>query len=267
MFTNEVIFEQRFWLQIMGDHARFIFYSLSPNEAEAIKQSKQFIEIFDDLLDKARRQLSQQELEQLNRQAYEATYEFRKFKLKLMALTLTSGIKVYLPTSFFNHMINELEEYLFILASISEGENPLFHPVHYHLRWLSDAVGHAASITAGLDEVEKDKIAKGNRYEKEFTDLYMKAVQAEGYLRTGLDNFPALERLNEQAEQTMLSFKELLEEILDMRLTGRLLGTFMPLMADHMAREECYYLLKLAQIAKTDIPDCDPEKPRIEKIC
>ncbi len=52
MFTNEMIFEHRFWLQIMGDHARFILYSLAPNEAEAIKKAKQFIENYDDLLER-----------------------------------------------------------------------------------------------------------------------------------------------------------------------------------------------------------------------
>jgi len=248
----------------MGDHARFIFYSLAPNETESIKKAKHFIDLYDKLLDKARQELSQMDLEQLNHQAYEATYEFRKFKLELMSLTLTSGIKVHLPTTFFNHMINELEEYLLVLVAISEGQNPVFHPIHYHLLWLSDAVGHAAGIAAVLDETEKDMITENICYEKEFTDLYMKSVQVEGYLRTGLDCFPAFERLNDQAEKIMLHFKEMLEAILVMRLDNRLLGTLMPLMADHMAREECYYLLKLSQTTKADRPDCNPDKPRIE---
>ncbi len=264
LYTNEVTFEHRFWLQIMGDHARFIFYSLAPKEAEAIKKAKQYMDIYDELLNKARQELPQTELAQLNQQSYEVTYEFRKFKLELMSLTLTGGIKVHLSTSFFNHMINELEEYLLVLAAISEGENPIFHPIHYHLRWLLDAVGHAASIAAGLDEVEKDMIAENTCYEKEFTDLYMKSVQVGGYLRTGLNCFPALERLNDQAEKIMLHFKEMLEAVLVMLLDNRLLGTLMPLMADHMAREECYYLLKLSQTTKADKPDCDPDKPRIE---
>ncbi len=264
MLTNEVLFEHRFWLQIMGDHARFIYYSLAPDEAEAIKNAKKFMDIYDELLDKARKQLSQSELNQLNQQAYEVTYKFRKFKLELLSLTLTSGIKVHLSSTFFNHMINELEEYLIVLGTASEGENPIYHPIHYHLLWLSDAVGHAAGVAANLDEVEKDMIRKNNWYEKEFTDLYMKSVQVEGYLRIGLDCFPALKRLNEQAEEIMVPFKELLEEILEQRLNSRLLGTLMPLMADHMAREECYYLLKLSRSAKTKEPDCCPDKPRIE---
>jgi hypothetical protein len=36
-------------------------------------------------------------------------------------------------------------------------------------------------------------------------------------------------------------------------------------MADHMAREECYYLQKLAQSTKVvEQPTCNPTKPRTE---
>jgi len=37
-----------------------------------------------------------------------------------------------------------------------------------------------------------------------------------------------------------------------------MLSTFSALMADHMMREECYYLTKLAQSTNTAKPSCDP---------
>ena len=36
-FYQSGLFEHRFWLQIMGDHARFIFYSLAPSETKQIR--------------------------------------------------------------------------------------------------------------------------------------------------------------------------------------------------------------------------------------
>jgi hypothetical protein len=36
-------------------------------------------------------------------------------------------------------------------------------------------------------------------------------------------------------------------------------------MADHMFREECYYLMKLSESANLDTPNCDPTKPRIKE--
>ena len=86
-----------------------------------------------------------------------------------------------------------------------------------------------------------------------------------GYLRTHIKDFPSLNRLNKQVEISMTSFKDFLEELRDERTIGQILGTLFPLMADHMSREECYYLWKLTQTAGlSKKPDCDPVRARIE---
>ncbi len=258
-----VLFEHQFWLQIMGDHARFIFFSLAPSETEHIRESQQFINAFDQLLQTAR-QPDSADTAELNRQAYDKTYAFRKFKLQLLSLTLHNKLKIHLSSTFFNHMLNELEEYLLTINNMQDGRSPLFHPLHYNTLWLSDAVGHAAGVAANLDEVEKDFIELSGEFEKQFTDLYIKTLEANGYTRTTLNDFPALDRLNQQANVTTLRFKEFLEQVLRLRSDGTLLGTLMPLMADHMAREECYYLTKLSQSAENlTPPECDPAKPRV----
>lgn len=263
--TEAVVFEHRFWLQILGDHARFIFISLAPSEAEYLMTAQEFIHLFDQLLNEIHKELTQAELESLNRKAYEASYKFREFKLELLAMSLTSDLKTHLPPSFYNDMLNELEEYLFILNSLMNGICPLLHPVHYHILWLTDAVGHAATLIAELDFVEKDLIDKSRRYEKQFQDLNIKSQIMNGYLRTQLGNFPALERLNEQACYAVSDFMDFLEELKYQRTDGKVLGTLLPLMADHMAREECYYLWKLSQTTQNiRQPDCDPGRPRIE---
>ena len=55
-----------------------------------------------------------------------------------------------------------------------------------------------------------------------------------------------------------------LKEIQELRISKEAVGTLMPLLPDHMFREECYYLIK----AISGIPNeyarlCDPTKPRI----
>jgi hypothetical protein len=62
----------------------------------------------------------------------------------------------------------------------------------------------------------------------------------------------------------MLLFKEFLEELKELKQDKKLLGTLFTLMADHMAREECYYLTKLAQISDIKKLECDPARPRLE---
>ncbi|NLL00226.1 MAG: DUF2935 domain-containing protein [Clostridiales bacterium] len=257
--------EHRFWLQIMGDHARFIFFSLAANEVDYLQRSQDFIIGFDQLLNQVAYTSNVEELDLITRQAYQLTMQLREFKLLLLSLTLNSNIKIHLTSSFINGMLNELEEYIRVIHSLSNNKEMLYHPLHYHLLWLTDALGHAASVSANMDLIEKDIIDKCNYYELQFNDLLIKATMMNGYLRTQLDNFPSLSRLNKQVEILVTSFKDFLEELKDQRINGKILGTLFPLMADHMVREECYYLWKLSQTAGLiKKPDCDPARPRIE---
>lgn len=264
-FFDIPVAEHRFWLQIMGDHARFIFFSLAPNEIEYLQRSQDFIIAFDELLDGVNNISGIDELERITDQAYKMSLHLREFKLLLLSLTLNSDIKIHLSSNFINDMLNELEEYLIVLSLLQSKESILFHPLHYHLLWLTDAVGHAASVSSNLDPVEKDMIDKCSHFETLFVDLLLKATIMNGYIRTQINNFPALDRLNKQVETAIILFKDFLEEIRDQRISGQVLGTLFPLMADHMAREECYYLWKLSQTAGlTKRPDCNPASPRIE---
>ena len=65
MFQEEALFELRFWLQILGDHGRFIHDSLAPSETENIKTASYFIKRFDQLLATARQSLDEQSLQSL----------------------------------------------------------------------------------------------------------------------------------------------------------------------------------------------------------
>lgn len=262
---NNALFENRFWLQVMGDHSRFIYYTLSPNETAHIQKARQFMGAFDQLLDMSRKRLTEAETDSLNRTAHQRTTELQAFKLQLLALTLEARVKINLSSTFFNHMLNELEDYLLVLNALMNRESTVFHPLHYHLLWLLDALGHAASVSDNLDLVEKDYIHKGREFQKMFNDLYLKAIELNGFTRTNMNYFNALTRLNEQAAAITVSFKDFLEQVKAERMNARLLGTLMPLMADHMAREECYYITKLSLSAQgIRRPDCDPTRQRVE---
>ncbi len=252
---NDILFEHRFWLQILGDHARFIFQALAPTEGKEIEQANYFIQSFDNLLDYARKDLSAEDLQSLTQEAHNLTQNLRDFKLHLLKRHLVDKIAISLPPTFLSHMVNELEEYERILNKyLSTNRVPTFHPVHHHLLWLSDAVGHAASITSELDMVEHDDLQKSNQFTKQFQHYYQKAIELAGYLRTNLQDFPALKRFNHQAEMEIKLFQAFLHELREMRLNNEQLGVLSPLMADHMSREECYYLMKLSEVRRVDYP-------------
>jgi hypothetical protein len=76
--------------------------------------------------------------------------------------------------------------------------------------------------------------------------------------------FPALTKFHQDVGLEMAIYKSFLNELEEMELKKEILGTLLPLMADHMAREECYYLKKLSETTIVDTPHCNPAKPRTE---
>jgi hypothetical protein len=253
-------FEHRFWLQILGDHSRFILEALAPSEHENIKKAAEFVQRFDDLLSR----VDAEDMLKMTEIAEEQTLKLREFKLALLERHLSGKIKVHLPPTFFNHMVNELDEYVRLITYFKSNQiPPVFHELHYHLVWLLDAAGHASAISSNLDQIEKPLIEKSEKFMKKFEHFYFKAVELAGYLRTKLSNFPALEKMNEDVSIEMKLFQSFLNEIKELRLSKRALGTFSPLIADHMFREECYFLTKFLESANLEKPDCDPAKPRL----
>jgi predicted nucleotide-binding protein (sugar kinase/HSP70/actin superfamily) len=262
VFERSARFEHRFWLQILGDHSRFIFEALAPIQKVEIEQAANFINIFDTLLEQAK----SSPLTQLADQVEAEVLKLREFKLELIRQHLVGKIKIHLSPTFINHMVNELEEYVRILNHLKEGRvPPVYHELHHHLLWLLDAAGHSDAIYSNLDGVEKKLREKSKAFKKDFEGFYLKAVELAGYLRTNLTSFPALKKMTNDAQLEIKLFQNFLTELEELELSNQALGTFAPLMADHMYREECYYLMKLAESADIEPPNCDPAKPRLKE--
>ncbi|WP_053363808.1 DUF2935 domain-containing protein [Bacillus sp. FJAT-27251] len=261
-FREAAIFEHKFWLQVLGDHGRFLKDALSPAEKEEIAKAEYFISVFDQLLG----DVGHSDLLMLTRRVDEEARKIRAFKLELIAKMLTGRVTIQFTPSFVNHMVNEVEEYIRVLQYLKRSEiPPIFHELHHHLLWLQDAVGHAGSISDNLDLTEKRLKEKSDQYTKHFMDFYLKAVEMAGFLRTNLSSFPALERMNHNVTLEMRLFMGFLEELEEMELNNQVLSAISPLMADHMYREECYYLTKVAESTGLEDPDCDPGKPRTQQ--
>ncbi|HEX6593350.1 MAG TPA: DUF2935 domain-containing protein [Bacillota bacterium] len=263
-FLNSASFEHQFWLRILGDHSRFIRDSLYPSEKDDLQKAKEFVSIYDDLL-KQSKSLTDHHVIAFTKQVEAVTEKLKSFKLSLIRRHLTGDIGIHLSPTFINHMVNELEEYQLIMNYLKEGKAPpIFHELHYHLLWLVDASGHAGAINDELDGVERRLKEKSNQFVKHFDHFYLKAIELTGYLRANIESFPALERFNSDVEVKMNVFRTFLTELEEMEISKTVLSTFSPLMADHMYREECYYLMKLAQAGNTNVPDCDPRRERTE---
>ncbi|MFC2948723.1 DUF2935 domain-containing protein [Virgibacillus sediminis] len=257
-------FEHQFWLQVLGDHSRFIRDSLYPSEKKDIQIAEDFVYTFDLLLNRVK-SLQESNVIAFTKEADHAAEELKDFKLSLIRRHLIGEIGIHLSPSFINHMVNELEEYQLVISYLKQGEAPpVFHELHHHLIWMLDASGHAGAINDELDKVEDRLKQKSKAFADHFDAFYLKAVELTGFLRTNVHSFPALRRFNNDVEIELQLFRTFLGEIEEMELSKTVLSTFSVLMADHMAREECYYLRKLAESTDTSPPDCNPAKPRTQ---
>ncbi|RHW39804.1 DUF2935 domain-containing protein [Lysinibacillus yapensis] len=246
-YFEQAVFEHDFWLSVLGDHAHFIHDSLYPSEKDDIAKATHFIQQFQQLFAQIEL-LDESTILPFTNSVEEEVEEFKSFKLSLIRRHITGGMKIHLTPTFLNHMVNELEEYQLLLSFLKEGKvPPIFHELHHHLLWLLDASGHAGAINDRLDGVEKRLKDKSHVFTKHFEQFYLKAVELTGYLRTNASEFPALARFNHEAEIEMGLFKTFLHELEEMELTAEVLGIFTVSMAEHMLREEQYYLKKLAQ--------------------
>jgi Domain of unknown function (DUF2935) len=250
-FQEEALYELHFWLQILENHSQFIHDSLAPNERENIETANSFKEWFAQSFAVSKEPVNEQQLYWLLEQTKNASEEIRNFKLQLLKDQLVGTIHISLTPTFINHMVNEVEEAIRLFSYLEEGQKPpAVHPLHHDLLWLLDAAGHAGAIDANLDLVEKQLKKDSRDFTKEWEDFYLKAVELAGFLRTNVTKFPALDRFHDDIQLEMELFKTFLRELEEMGLKKESLGTLTPLMADHMAREESYYLLKLAETTK-----------------
>ncbi|ERJ12183.1 DUF2935 domain-containing protein [Haloplasma contractile] len=252
MYDLDIIKEIRFWTEIMRDHAEFQYTNLSPNETDVIKSAAYYMDLFKELhseVGESNGQLSVEQVEGLISKNKIALMRFIEFKKTLMARLMKCEIKLGMPPSFVNHMINEAMEFYLVLC-LADGTVSYDHTLEnlrLHKIWLPDASGHASFIASDLDAVETSYIKEADEFVKKFDGLFKKAFEMyKMFERIGLNN-GALRHFNSQVEHTLDDFICYLEKIEKLRKGCNVYGTgsLTPLAPGHMIREEQYYLYRV----------------------
>lgn len=243
--------EIEFWTRILRDHAEFQYTSLSPIETEAINKAGYFMKLFEEINADAR---SDTNKSKNICNCKTAVIQFIKFKRVMLTKLMTCSIKLRMPPSFLNHMINEALEFLHVLdlADGTENYNTVLENIRIHKIWLPDASGHASTVAADLDPMETDLIKNAEEFVKRFDNLFKKAYEMyKMYERTGLEN-GALQYFNQEVIICLSEFIRFLDKVEVLKTECRIFssGTFSPLIPNHMIREEMYYVNKIKQLSK-----------------
>jgi hypothetical protein len=250
MNCNDVLY---FWSGIMRDHAEFQLMSLSFRETQAISKARYFKDAFITLRRRTEKMIcppTEQECDKLIAQVIPLLNKFIDFKKYLIKRLMDCDIELSLTPTFISHMVNEALEFKTDLLELKE--KPLLDAtkenIKLHMIWLPDAAGHAAGIIAETDYVEAKWIEKAMKFQKKFTDLFVKTSELSLLLERAEKRNGALELLNEEVFENIEKFILYLEEVKELREKCKLLGSLSTIVPDHMIREEKYYLAKIESL-------------------
>ncbi len=285
----EALREVWFWAGVLRDHAEFLYDALSPREHQAIRWAHQFRGAFAGLHDEAeqiagqlgvpgpagsyalagapsepplaglgRKEVSgyEQQVRSVAGRLLEWLGSLRAYKQDLLGLKLACRIGLGLGPTLLQHMINEAEEAHRQLSGAREAQ-PLpvaLEALHHHLLWLPDAASHAAALHNGVDGVEQALWNRTRRFHDTFAGMQVKAWELYTMLRLQPRMVGALRRLNRDAMAEIRTFRAFLAELREHLEGCEVMGTLVPLLPDHMLREELYYTEKILQLPEEERP-------------
>ena len=249
--------ESWFWAGVFRDHAAFIHDNLAPGQERPIGWAARFRQDSaalhaeaETLARAAGSAVPARAAERLGGVLLTALGGLREFKEELLQQKLDCQVQLNLPPTLLQHMLNEAAEADRVLGPALAGVElaPPLAALHQHLIWLPDAAGHAALLHSGLDAVEMPLQATTQQFKQVFDGMHIKALELYSMLRVAPRMIGALRRLNQDAVAQIAVFRGFLTELREHLAGCTVLGTLVPLLADHMLREELYYTEKLLQL-------------------
>lgn len=248
--------EINFWSDIMEDHAEFILMSLSSKETQFTAVAQKFKDVFNKIKSESKLLIEKPNTEEetkLKLKVMPIIVDFVNYKKILLKKLLENDIELHLSLTTVNDMISEATEFYRILNKPRLDDLPyskITENIILHYLWIPDAAGHAGSIVSNLDPIESTLIKEAEEFKRLFNCLFIKLVGLEKMLNRTKSDDGYLKYFNKEAIDTMRDFVSYLEKIKDLRQNKMILGILNPIMADHMIKEENYYLMNLINLVK-----------------
>jgi hypothetical protein len=255
-------YENRFWLQIMGDNALIIRDRLIDAGPEK-QQAKQFFSTFEELLTLARQNQSPEQILQLNRDASKTTQDFRSLLLAILKRQVTQQVTVFLKLDFITIMVSMTNIYLFLLNTFLNNKQPKFVPINQDIFWLPVLHVESVFITENVGRLEEDLRQKAISYMNTFASFSEFAFTLQQIYQIGTTDFPISNHYRANILETLNSFAVFTVDLIGLARQKKLGGTLTVLDLDHIYRKLCYYTTQLSIIQNVPKPVCDPTSNRL----
>ncbi|MEI6101122.1 MAG: DUF2935 domain-containing protein, partial [Eubacteriales bacterium] len=205
-------------------------------------------------------------LMQLNRDSYALTMQFRSYILGILRKIVTEGFYVHIKPVYLNNMVTMSEEYMYLLGQYIAGKKPRFEAIVQDIFWLPMMSAEASYIEDNVGVFQRDLKQKAHDFEADFSYFFMFAVELQGMLRIGDDNFQFAKQYRRDLLGKLNEFMRFVQRLIEMYQQNGLPGTISLLQMDSLHRKLCYYITQLAAVAEAPKPDCNPFSLRLSTI-
>ena len=277
-FITESLRLNRFWLQIMSEHALFIREGLPCGETELINEARQFENIFAEL--KARADQTPSKCEAvlaLNRDVIPALDQFINFKTNLLNRIITCRIGGFNYPLLIDHVRREAIRFRTKLLELNNGISspPAEMALEEEIFWLRIMGDHARFIAHLLDPSERPLVTRARQFGEEFEILRLQGEDLQSMLvpqdyenhllpadlmgcplPQGFGNLqrpfiiPRLQRFNGEVITATMGIRDFKATALDLIEACQVLSLISPLLASHVLREAQMALEDLALIER-----------------
>ncbi|WP_185806795.1 DUF2935 domain-containing protein [Bacillus sp. HMF5848] len=210
------------------EHAVILYDTLSPMEKEAQAIAQQYIQFF-------KKWAEAENITDLQ-QFIRVVESFQQFLLWLLKKQVTTGLKILLTPTFMSHLVTESSV---AIQTLTNRLDTL--PLSSHFVWLPVLSGDAFTIQGALDSLERPLVTKYLQYADLFEKQYVFAHELNGIMRTGLTEFPALQRFRNDTKQLVGEFIESLNHLEQLEQQNSILDKPPLFFVQHIKREAQYF--------------------------
>lgn len=282
-FITESLRQNRFWTQIMSEHALFIRQGLPCEEKELIKEARQLEKLFAELKARADRTPKDREaVFALNQDVILALDRIIKFKTTVLKLMITCRLGGFNYPLLLDHIRREAIRFRVNLLKLN---NNIQIPVaelalEEEIFWLRIMGDHARFIAHLLDPSERPLVERAMQFGEDFETLRLQGEDLQSMLvprdfenhllpadmmgeplPPGFGNLqepfviPRLQRFNEEVIEATTGIRDFKGVALELIESCSLLNVISPLLASHVLRE--------AQMALEDLEMVDDKLDKI----
>lgn len=258
-YSNEDL--NRFYLQAIADYSLIVLNAMSPGETKEAEQAKAIADRFDALALRIR-QTPEEKISELNKDAFNAAQDFRKFILHIEKLILTQDFHLDLKATSLNNFVNQAEKYLDELNLFMHNQTPTFKPLDFEIFWIPFFISQSNYIASNVGYYQRENRERALKFTDILNDYWAFSKVLKGMTRIGTDEFQMAIEHHRALINVVTEYYEFLTSLIELQRNSNMPGSMSNLYLDRGRRDTCFFLIQMDEYLGFPSPGCNPYAQR-----